>query len=189
LPETFQGGRRFESVRGLEIPVNRLLLLPAQTRRRRSLWRGSARTRFAGIPPTPGLVLGTKGNREGTRAFASAETTSVSRLDPRALGPGLHSLRLRFNVSMSQPGAQPGSGSSIAPAGPLSSNVSTGERRGRLGQSGRSDVAARKGQAPILSPAPESGLWVVWAARGQELRGFERMRGSPFGWSVLPRMG
>jgi hypothetical protein len=124
----------------------------------------------------------TRGGSAVSRFAATPDELTLRLIDDRyeveealLTRPGLHSLRLRFNVSMSQPGAQPGSGSSIAPAGPVSKRLNWRAPR-RLGQSGRSDVAARKGQAPILSPAPESGLWVVWAARGQELRGFERMR-------------
>lgn len=47
----------------------------------------------------------------------------------------------------------------------------------------------RKGQAPILSTGPESGSWVVSAARGQELCGLSGCSGSPFGWSALAEMG
>jgi hypothetical protein len=41
----------------------------------------------------------------------------------------------------------------------------------------------------ILSTGPESGSWIVSAARGEELCGLSGCSGSPFVWSVSAEMG
>jgi hypothetical protein len=90
-------GLRFESGRGLEIPANRLLLLPSPAQRRRGLWRGSCTSSFAGAfasegTSRPGLRellgydyevnFGSAAESGGSRSMPRRWTTSPTRTCP-----------------------------------------------------------------------------------------------------------